>query len=237
MILKPGEVYFNNRMSLDLNLRLENHPIISTVNEEYEEIKVEGRNGSLYENKGTFPDREVPLTFTLVSKELALDFDEIMEWLTYIEDNRLMYNRIDKTLRVKKILTDNLSPEFVSFGEIPITFICEPFLTDLEPTIYTITSNNFSFEYYGNASADSLIKVYGSGNIQLTINGETMQINSVSSYFEIDSDLLQVRNADGTSKDGDTIGDFVMFEKGINTIAYTGSVTKIVVEYTTKYKW
>ena len=123
MILKPGEVYFNNRMSLDLNLRLENYPIITTVNEEYEEIKVEGRNGSLYENKGTFPDREVPLTFTLVSKELALDLDEVMEWLTYIEDNRLMYNRIDKTLRVKKIIADNLSPEFVSFGEIPITFI------------------------------------------------------------------------------------------------------------------
>ena len=46
----------------------------------------------------------------------------------------------------------------------------------------------------------------------------------------------QVRNQDGTSKDNDALGDFVLFTKGENVISYTGAVTKIVVEYTTKYK-
>lgn len=81
-----------------------------------------------------------------------------------------------------------------------------------------------------------MIKIYGTGNIQLTINNETMQINNVSDYVEIDSNLLQVRNKDGTSKDNDTLGDFVLLEKGENIISYIGEVTKIVVEYTTKYK-
>ena len=63
-----------------------------------------------------------------------------------------------------------------------------------------------------------------------------MQINNVNNYIEIDSDLLQVRNQDGTSKDDDTLGDFVLFTKGENVISYIGTVTKIVVEYTTKYK-
>ena len=63
-----------------------------------------------------------------------------------------------------------------------------------------------------------------------------MQINNVSDYVEIDSNLLQVRNQDGTSKDNDTLGDFILLEKGENMISYTGSVTKVILEYTTKYK-
>ena len=63
-----------------------------------------------------------------------------------------------------------------------------------------------------------------------------MQINNVTDYVEIDSDLLQVRNQDGTSKDDDTLGDFILFTKGENIISYTGTVTKVVVEYTAKYK-
>lgn len=63
-----------------------------------------------------------------------------------------------------------------------------------------------------------------------------MQINNVTDYVEIDSNLLQVRNKDGTSKDNDTLGDFVLFTKGENVISYIGAVTKVIVEYTTKYK-
>ena len=62
-----------------------------------------------------------------------------------------------------------------------------------------------------------------------------MQINNVTDYVEIDSNLLQVRNQDGTSKDDD-LGDFILLEKGEHTISYTGTVTKIILEYTTKYK-
>jgi phage-related protein len=63
-----------------------------------------------------------------------------------------------------------------------------------------------------------------------------MHINNVSNYVDIDSNLLQVRNLDGTSKDNDTLGDFILFSKGENAISYVGTVTRIIVEYITKYK-
>lgn len=235
-MLKGGELYFNGNKSLNLNLFLENYPSIPITNEEYEEVPIEGRNGKLIINKGTYPDKKIPFTFTILSPRIEIDFERVYEWLTEIEDNRLIFGRRDRCYKVKKVIFGDIQKEFRSIGEFDVTFLCEPFLQDLDKTTHEITTSGFKINYDGNAPGDTLIKVYGSGNIQLTINGETMQINNVTDYVEIDSDLLQVRNQDGTSKDDDTLGDFILFTKGENVISYTGTVTKVVVEYTTKYK-
>lgn len=235
-MLKEGELYFNGNRSLNLNLYLENYPSIPISNEEYEEIQVEGRSGSLIINKGTYPDKKITFTFTILSQQIDIDFERIYEWLTEIEDNRLIFGREDRCYKVKKVIFKDIQKQFKTIGEFDVTFLCEPFTQDLEKTVHEITSSGYKIYYNGNAPGDTLIKVYGTGNIQLTVNSETMQINNVADYVEIDSDLLQVRNKDKTSKDDDTSGDFILLEKGINAISYTGNVTKIIVEYTTKYK-
>ena len=235
-MLKEGDIYFNGNRSLSMNLFLEEYPSIPISTEDYEEVEVDGRSGNLIINKGTYPDKKIPFTFTILSPQIEVDFERVYEWLTEIEDNRLVFGREDRCYRVKKVIFGNIQKEFKSIGEFNVTFLCEPFTEDLIPITNEITSNNFKIYYSGNAPGDTLIKIYGSGNIQLTINGETMQIKNVSSYVEIDSRLMQVRNQDKTSKDRDTLGDFTLLEKGENTISYTGTVTKIVIEYTTKYK-
>lgn len=234
--MKEGELYFNNNTSLKMNLFLEKYPSIPIANEEYEELPVEGRSGNLYINKGTYPDKKIPFTFTILSSEIDINFDLVYEWLTEITDKRMLFGKNDRCYIVKKVIFGDLQKEFSTIGEFNVTFVCEPFRSDINSITYTINSSNFKFNYSGNAPSEPLIKIYGSGNIQLTINGETMQINNVSNYVEIDSKLMQVRNQDLTSKDNDTLGDFPLFSKGENTISYTGSITKIIVEYTTKYK-
>lgn len=235
-MLKEGELYFNRDRSLNLNLFLENYPSIPIANEEYEEVQVEGRSGNLIINKGTYPDKKIPFTFTILSPRIEINFEKVYEWLTEIEDNRLIFGRDDRCYKVKKVIFGNIQKEFRTIGEFDVTFLCEPFTQDLTKTVHEIIKSGFKMNYMGNAPGDTLIKIYGNGNIQLTVNGETMQINNVTDYVEIDSNLLQVRNKDKTSKDNDTLGDFILLEKGENTISYTGTVTKIILEYTTKYK-
>lgn len=235
-MLKEGEIYFNENKSLNLNLYLENYPSIPIANEEYEEVAVEGRSGNLIINKGTYPDKKIPFTFTILSPQIEIDFERVYEWFTEIEDNRLIFGREDRCYKVKKVIFGDIQKEFRTIGEFDVTFLCEPFTQDLTETVQEITSSGFKINYTGNAPGDTLIKIYCNGDIQLTVNGETMQINDVADYVEIDSNLLQVRNQDGTSKDNDTLGDFILLEKGENMISYIGEVTKIVVEYTTKYK-
>ena len=57
-MLKNGEIYFNGNTSIGLNLFLEEYPSVPIANEDFEEITVEGRSGSLYINKGTYPDKK-----------------------------------------------------------------------------------------------------------------------------------------------------------------------------------
>jgi len=235
-VLKNGEIYFNGNTSIGLNLFLEEYPSVPIANEDFEEITVEGRSGSLYINKGTYPDKKIPFNFTILSPQIEIDFDKVYQWLTEIQDKRLIFGREDRCYIVKKVLFENLQKQFKTIGQFKVTFICEPFSSDLNYTTYEITSDNYSFYYQGNAPAESLIKVYGIGNIQLTINGETMVIYDVTDYVEIDSKFMQVRNKDKTSKDSAAYGVFPLFSAGANTIKYTGNVTKIIVEYTTRYK-
>ncbi|MBU3107134.1 phage tail protein [Clostridium gasigenes] len=234
-MLKEGEIYFNCNSSLDLNLKLEKYPSVPSSNEEYEEIKVDGRNGSLYINKGTYPNKTLSFLFSEISNRIHVDLELLMVWLTEIEDNRLFYGRDDRVFIVKKIIKGDFEQEFRNLGNIKIDFICEPFMSDKYPFEYEITTNNFKFNYGGTAPTEPLIRIYGTGNIQLIINDETMQIKNVNNYVEIDSGLLQVRDSNGQSKDFDSIGDFTIFTKGDYVISYSGKVSKVEVEYTTKY--
>lgn len=236
IILQDGEIYFNNNSNLDFNLRLTEFPKIPRCNEEIEKVNVEGRSGDLIIKKGTYSDREISLSFSINSEDIYSDFDLIEEWLTDIDDNRLIIKDDFKIFLVKNVTIGDFTQELEELGSFDVKFLCDPFRYDMESIITEITSSGYSFYYGGNIPSEPLIKVYGNGNIQLIINGETMQINNVNSYVEIDSKLMQVRNQDGTSKDFDTLGDFPMFIKGDNTISYTGTVTKIITEYKNTYR-
>lgn len=235
-MLKEGEVVFNFRSSLDLNMKLENYPSIPVLNEDYEEIKIEGRNGYLYVNKGTFEDRNVMFEFTKISENIHLDFDEMQQWLIDIEDNKMLYGRSDRAYIVKKILFGDFQQEITRYGSIQVTFICEPFLSDVYETEYSIVQSGFNFYYGGTAQSDPIIKLYGSGNVQITINNETMQILNVNEFVTIDCDLMQVRDKNEQSKDFDTIGNFISLKKGNCLITYTGNISKVEFKYTTKYR-
>lgn len=229
-----GDVIFNSRHSLDLNLKLKSYPSIPQSTEEYEEIEIEGRNGTLILNKGTYKNKQITFNFTRLSDSF-LDFDDVYYWLNNINDKRLIWGRRDRCYIVKKIVYGDIQQEYETIGNFDVTFMCEPFLEDLESTKQKIIGNGFNIFYLGTAPGDSIIKVGGNGNIQIAINSEAMTIKNVNEYVEIDSKLLQVRNKNGTSKDMDTLGDFPVLKNGLNIISYSGNIYKLEIEYTNKY--
>lgn len=231
-----GEIFFNGKSNLEMNLKLNKYPVIPLTSEEFSEEKVDGKNGTLISSKGTYPDKRVTFEFTLISDAIENNLELIRAWLTDYTDNKLFYGRSDRVYRVKKVILGNFEQEFLTFGLVNVDFIFEAYQMEPTKTQYTITSNNFSFNYSGTAPADNIIEIFGNGNIQLTINNETIQILNVVDYVVLDSDLLEARDKNGLSKDFDTTGDYVTFEKGINSISYSGNVNKIIVTYNTMYK-
>ena len=239
-MIKEGEVIFNNNSSLSLNLFLEAYPSVPITTEEYEEIKVEGRSGNLIINKGTYPDKKITFSFTFLSPQIEIDFDNVYQWLTEIEDNRLIWGRSDRCYLVKKVVLGDLQKEFKSIGEFDVTFICEPFSQDLEESEVAIHTDNKTVSYLGTAEGRPLIKMNIVGGAYITCNGVRMEIYNGNGVITIDSQLMQVRDSNGNSKDQDTTGDFITLQKGNNVFGYGvmngGQIKSIKVYYTNLYK-
>lgn len=232
--MQQGVLYFNNNSSLDLDLYITDYPEIELNNETYEEQAIEGRNGSVYIDLDYYKDRTLEFSFDLKGNNLKERMDKVKKWLRNINDNRLIFNN-SKCYMVKKALLDKFKQINVHLAELEVTFIIEPFLYDIEDTTFTTTSKNFTIYNTGSYKADTIIKIYGTGSIQITCNDETMQIDDVSDYVLLDSKCKECVSSTGESKDWDTIGNYIKLDPGDNTFELTGSITKIEITYRNTY--
>ena len=233
-VIKQGVLYFNNNSNLDMNLYITDYPEIELNNEVYEEQEIEGKNGSVYIDLGYYKDRTLPFSFDLKGNNLEERMENVKAWLRNINDNRLRFNS-NKCRMVKKILMNSFKQVAVNLAELEATFIVDPFLYDFEETTVTSTSKKFNIYNTGSYAADTLIKIYGTGNIQISNNGETMQIDDVSDYVLLDSKCKECVSSTGESKDWNTIGNYIKLDVGNNSFKLTGSVTKVEITYRNTY--
>ena len=232
--MQQGVLYFNNNSNLDMNLYITDYPTIELNNEVYEEQPIEGRNGSVYIDLDYYKDRTLEFSFDLRCTNITEKLYEVKEWLLNVNDNRLVFNN-DKCYMVKKVLLNSFKQVNIHLAELEVSFIVEPFLYSLEETSYTFTTKNFSIYNNGTQEADTIIKIYGTGNIQISNNGETMQIDDVSDYVLLDSKCKECVSSTGKSKDWDTIGNYIKLDVGNNTFELTGNITKVEITYRNTY--
>lgn len=229
-MLKEGEIVFNGCSSLDMNLRLTEYPVIPQLNEEYEEVKIDGRSGTLYIDKGTYENRQISCNFTLVSGNYNFDFDKVDEWLHDINDDRFFIDRQDRCFRVVKIIYGDTQKEFRSLGSFPVTFIVEPFRCDPEETITTELSINNE----GHFSIYPKITIKGSGDISIVTNGDVFQVKNVVNKAIIDSELMVCVDSDGVALKN--YGNYPELAKGKNVISTSGTITSITTTYRNLYR-
>ena len=235
-------IIYNGLHSIeDMNVLIDTLSIPS-INEVIENIDVEGRNGSLTIRHGNYLDRIIPFKITLIREinepiESFIDrADMVLNWLELEDNNELItYLRPNKKYIVKAINKGEIEIENSRLINIEGEFICEPFIYELTEASVVLTQAS-NLYYQGFMPGECNIKIYGSGNIQLTINGDTVQINNINQYVELDSKFLLCLNKDKTSKTKDMIGNFPLLTRGKNEISWTGNISKIEILPRTAYK-
>ena len=224
------KLIFNNICSEELGIIVVEGPPEVLAQEEYEEIIIEGRNGTLIENKGTFPN--VEKSFILTTIDLDQDIDLMIEkikiWLFNIKDNKLLYAIPNRYNIVKKVvIEEDIKTTFEEYGDFKIKFLCEPFYYDLLEKNITITEKGTKFYNKGDFNSNPKIVIYGTGDLQLTINDTTVQINNVDERVLLDSKLFLCLDKDNNNKSIDMIGNFPTLDIGENTITWVGNITKL----------
>lgn len=224
------KLIFNNICSEELGIIVVEGPPEVLAQEEYEEIIIEGRNGTLIENKGTFPNIEKSFILTTIDLDQDIDLmiEKIKMWLFNIKDNKILYAIPNRYNIVKKvIIEEDIKTTFEEYGDFKIKFLCEPFYYDLLEKNITITEKGTKFYNKGDFNSNPKIVIYGTGDLQLTINDTTVQINNVDERVLLDSKLFLCLDKDNNNKSIDMIGNFPTLDIGENTITWVGNITKL----------
>ncbi|MBK1809135.1 hypothetical protein JHL18_00535 [Clostridium sp. YIM B02505] len=224
-------ILFNLMNCLDLNLKVIKRPDVSLPNRNFNEIDMQGRNGKLVEDLGTYGDIKVSIELNFIEKPKFF-YDEvrkIMFWLSKRDDYTLtLADDLEYYYKVKRLEYSDIERKLKVKGTFTLNFICEAFRYYRDNAIITITKNNYNF-YSPNFAWDSepVLKIYGSGNITLTINSNNILLNGVSSNIILDSVLKETYSNTYENLNNKMSGEFPVLINGVNTINWIGNITKI----------
>ena len=174
---------------------------------------LDGRDGSLIRDTGCWEDRLVTITVKIMAKSTALFnkyADDLVEWLQaditpsklVISDNVYVYymasciNKLDISRTLKDL------------GEADIIFECKPHKRDVDGDIIIDVVKNKNIDIINPYSyiSSPVYKIYGTGKITLTLNGEKVTFDIPTNYYQeypliVDTDLMDVyKIADGGTK-------------------------------------
>jgi len=190
--------------------------------------EIEGRDGFLTHNKGTYRGYIKKVECSL--KNLC-HIDYITSWLDGSGDLILSNEpeKIYKATVINQIDIGRISRIFYSFIVI---FEVQPFkYINVQNVVLTEPG---TIHNPGTCPSLPLIKVTGTGNVTLTINGVDIELSDVSPEIIIDSDLLDCYRGT-TNLNNQMVGKFPSLKVGENTISWTGNVTQVEIEPRWRY--
>ena len=209
-------------------------------------IDIPGRNGALMIDNGRYSNYTVQYKLILMPKQIKCT-DECSEW-EHSDEMTLLIRRLKEWLQSNSgyyELWDSYDPDYFryagylggldvkqeieSLGEVTVKFTCKPFRYSWkgQQTI-TLTAPDrlYNYEYW---EAQPYIKIYGSGDITLTVNSQTFNLLSVDEAIEIDSELMEVYNGEISMNDHWESDGFPSLLPGENEISWSGNVSKVEI--------
>lgn len=230
---------YNGIKSSDLGVYIQNKNTFSSPKYDASFVSIPGRNGDLISSNGRYPNTSISYTCFIAAKsieELSDKVTIVKNWL-YKEPDRY-HDLIDSyDLKFKRIALFNtkldISDEVNKIGTFTVVFSCKPqryLVSTLEKETYTeefVVNNPYSL------NAKPYLKIYGSGDITLTISSEGTNkiwiIKNVEDFIECDSELMNFYKETELQNGKVTGDDFPELFTGDNSIAWKGDVTKVEI--------
>lgn len=230
-------LYFNGKYAQQFQLAVSEYPSIPQLNEDVEEIEIEGRSGNLIVKKGTYKDRKLTFKLKMLDvNNMWVMCDGILQWLNNITDNKLMYDREDRHFKVKRVIVGDIIKEVGRYGAFDVTFVCEPFAYGSKTSCsYSSTIKSTTLKNVSSFKVDPKIEITGTGDIGININGEIVTIKGLNGTVVIDSNLMLCYSGLNNYL-GNMNGDFPQLQVGDNKITLNGNISKWHIEWDNIYR-
>jgi phage-related protein len=197
--------------------------------DDIEEVTIAGRDGDLTIDNNAKKSYTLPMTCTLMDFE---SIEEVKAWLNGSGD--LVFNwqsdfKYDARLNNKIDIAQGLE----KFGEFPLIWKVQPYKKSISDSVISLDGTGTIYNSTGNTSKP-IVKVFGTGSINLNINGNIINLTNVSEYIVIDSELVDAYK-DTMLKNNDMNGEFPELITGANSLSWTGTVTKVEITPNWRY--
>ena len=205
-------------------------PPITKPSMRTEEIKIDGKDGSTFRDLGYSTYKKT----IEIAKIGNVNIENLKSWLDG-EGRLVLSNESDKYYNAKII--DNIDySRLMLYDKDKITFVVQPYkysTTETKQTFNITNETSIAITNSGNCKSKPKITIYGSGTINLSLNGTQIFVITLGEEgnITIDVDKMEAYK-EGILKNRLVTGNYDNFclSTGSNTIAFTGTVTKIEIE-------
>ena len=221
---------WNGKKSSDFGIIIKHKEIYKAPVRDVDFVEVPGRDGEVILDNGRY--RNVDVTYQVRVKNVKSKLLEIANWLSAVGYQKLI-DSDDPTHYRMAARTGSVDWDYLGKGEwadLEIAFNCKPFRSlttgDTKTTLTAAGSITNPTQY----TALPYIKIYGSGNITLSIGGQSFPFLNISSYIECDSALQLVYTGATGKSDRANFDSFPVLSPGENAISWSGgTVTKVEI--------
>ncbi len=224
-------IFYNGESCKDVGLSVVSRPKIPIPEREHDTIKVEGRDGELHRDKGTYKDIEINISFNFVSKNpdvWAQDLRKVKKWLRSGKDERLILSDDPEYYyKVKKAVMSDTERKAKRVGNFEISFTCDPYMYRIDGQDEKQIGD---YLYNPYMEAQPVYKIYGSGTITLEVNGNQVTAE-VERQLNIDTKLEICYNAANEISNASLTGKYegLYLEEGDNNFKYTEGFKVVLV--------
>ena len=216
-------------------IRLQGMPEIIRPEERVQHVTIPGRAGDVTLTEGADIYNSYIQTLS-IAVDSAADVAAAEKWLR--GDGNVIFSGqsdLKQKARVINAVTFEKHSKNSTWWEAQVQFYCEPLKEPATSSTIEVTSSGTTVNNPGDVTSRPLITIAGSGNVTVTIGGKTISITGAASGWKIDSDLQWVTNGSGAPQMGVYTGNFPQFAPGNNTVAWTGSITKLTIDGRWRY--
>ncbi|GIM29830.1 hypothetical protein CPJCM30710_24960 [Clostridium polyendosporum] len=219
----------------DFGIIITQRPSIPSPKRRITSIDVPGRNSSLNFDENTYEDITIAVECTILD-DIVDKVDDIKGWLIGTGESNLIFTYQPNKKYIGQVVNSfDIKQAYSSLNEFVIIFNCRPFKYAVSNSVITISTIPGTITNPGTIYSEPIIKVYGSGEGSLTINGVQIQFTGLLNHIILDSTIMDAYNDSGANLNSKMSGKFPTLIPGVNSISYTGCVTKIDV--TPFWRW
>lgn len=219
----------------DYGVYISKRPSIPSPKRRITNVVIPGKSSSLRFDENTYDDITIAVECSIKDEVLPDKIDEIKEWLLpYGESDLIFSNQDNKKYIAQVVNAIDFTQVLKYISKFVIVFNCRPFKYESESTTIEMIAEG-SITNPGSIYSEPIIKIFGSGDINVTINSEIIKLKEVTDHIILDTVQQNCYNETIDNLNNKMNGEFPKFEVGENNISWTGSVSK--VEVIPNWRW